>query len=227
MDQNQPSAIEPLVLDIVSDVVCPWCYIHFRRLEQARQTLAHLPLAVRWRPFQLDSTIPSDGIARSEYLTKKFGSQERIEQLYNAVAAEGKKAGIDFAFDKIEISPNTLDAHRVLHWAGTEGLDIQHRLVERLFVIFFEEGGDLSDHETLARAAEEAGMQKDVVLQLLSGEADKDLVRAEIAQANEMGVQGVPFTLIEQRYGLPGAQAPDVLTDAFQQVATAKAEGQF
>ncbi|WP_240535106.1 DsbA family oxidoreductase [Notoacmeibacter marinus] len=219
MDQSPPSSINPLILDIVSDVVCPWCYIHFRYLEKARQSLPDLPLAIRWRPFQLDSTIPSGGIARSDYLINKFGSQERIEQLYDTVAKEGESAGIDFAFDKIEISPNTLDAHRVLHWAGTENLDIQHRLVERLFVIFFEEGGNLADHQTLAAAAEEAGMQKDVVLTLLAGDADRDLVLEEIVQANEMGVQGVPFTLIEQRYGLSGAQPPETLTAALRNVA--------
>ncbi|MCP1200734.1 DsbA family oxidoreductase [Notoacmeibacter sp. MSK16QG-6] len=227
MSQSFPSSTNPLLLDVVSDVVCPWCYIHFRRLEAARQSLPEIPLAIRWRPFQLDSTIPPEGVERRSYMLKKFGSQKRLDQLNEVVRKEGQSVGIDFAFAKIDRSPNTLDAHRVLHWAGTEDLAVQHRLVERLFVLFFEEGGDLSDHETLAEAAKDAGMDKAIVLQLLAGDADKDLVREEIAQANEMGVQGVPFTLIEQRYGLPGAQTPDVLADALRQVAGAKAEGQF
>ncbi|RLQ87855.1 DsbA family oxidoreductase [Notoacmeibacter ruber] len=221
------SPASPLTLDIVSDVVCPWCYIHFRRLEEARSAMPDLPVAIRWRPYQLDPTIPPEGVERQSYMLNKFGSQDRLDQLHAAISKEGKAAGIDFAFDKIKTSPNTLDAHRVLHWAGTQDVTIQHRLVARLFQIFFEEGVDLSDHETLANAAEEAGMDKAIVSQLLQGDADADLVREEIAQANEMGIQGVPFTLIEQRYGLPGAQPPDVLANALRQVADAKANGEF
>ncbi len=227
MEQTPPNAANPLVLDVVSDVVCPWCYIHFRRLEEARRALGELPLAIRWRPFQLDPTIPEDGVDRNEYMIKKFGSRERIAQLNEAVTNEGKSAGIDFAFDKIAVSPNTLDAHRVIHWAGTQDLAVQHKLVERLFVLYFEEGADLSDHEVLASAAEDAGLEKAIVQRLLGTDADKELVQEEIAQASEMGVQGVPFTLIEQRYGLPGAQPPEVLADALQQVAQARTQGEF
>ena len=227
MNDIQPRATNPLILDIVSDVVCPWCYIHFRRLEQARQSMADVPLAVRWRPYQLDPTIPSEGVDRKQYMLKKFGDSDRVAQLNAAVTQEGESAGITFAFEKIAKSPNTLDAHRLIHWAGTQDILIQHRLVERLFQLFFEEGGDLSDHETLASAGAEVGLEKAVLLQLLESDADADMVKEEIAQANEMGVQGVPFTLIEQRYGLPGAQPPDVLVNALQQVAEAKSQGQF
>ena len=206
---------EPLTIDIVSDVVCPWCYIGKRNLEAA---LADSPLSdieIRWRPYQLDPTIPPEGISRRAYLERKFGA--RVDEIYSRVAAAGREAGIDFAFERIERSPNTLDAHRLIRWAQSVGK--QDEIVERLFRSFFVEGRDVGDHAILLEAASDVGMEPDVVARLLAGDADKEAVREEIATAQRLGVTGVPFFIFAGRFGMPGAQPPEILANAIQQAA--------
>lgn len=149
----------PLTIDIVSDVVCPWCYIGKRNLEAALQQLPDSNIEVRWHPYQLDPTIPPEGIARRVYLERKFGA--RVDEIYTRVAAAGRQAGLDFAFDRIERSPNTLDAHRLIRWSQSVGK--QDAVVERLFRAFFIEGRDIGDRAVLVDAASEAGMEADVV----------------------------------------------------------------
>ncbi|MGA8603184.1 MAG: DsbA family oxidoreductase, partial [Beijerinckiaceae bacterium] len=161
---------EPLTIDIVSDVVCPWCYIGKRNLEAALAELPRDDIEIRWRPYQLDPTIPPEGIARRAYLERKFG--ERVDEIYTRVAAAGRDAGIDFAFDRIERSPNTLDAHRLIRWSQSVGKQVE--LVERLFRDFFVEGRDVGDRAVLIEAAGAVGMELDVVKRLLAGNADKD-----------------------------------------------------
>jgi predicted DsbA family dithiol-disulfide isomerase len=205
----------PLTIDIVSDVVCPWCYIGKRNLEAA---LAAGPVGdteIRWRPYQLDATIPAEGIARRTYLERKFGT--RVDEIYARVAAAGREAGIDFAFDRIERSPNTLDAHRLIRWAQSAGR--QNDIVEELFRSFFIEGRDIGDHTVLTETAVAAGMDAEVVRRLLAEDADKESVREEIATAQRLGVTGVPFFIFAGRFGLPGAQPAEILANAMSKAA--------
>jgi predicted DsbA family dithiol-disulfide isomerase len=211
---------ERLTIDIVSDVVCPWCYIGKRNLEAALATLPANDIEIRWRPYQLDATIPPEGIARRAYLERKFGA--RIDEIYARVAAAGREAGLDFAFDRIERSPNTLDAHRLIRWAQSAGK--QNEVVERLFRSFFIEGRDIGEHAILIESASEAGMEPELVARLLDGEADKESVREEIATAQRLGVTGVPFFIFAGRFGLPGAQPAEVLASAINKAADKSGE---
>jgi predicted DsbA family dithiol-disulfide isomerase len=210
----------PLTIDIVSDVVCPWCYIGKRNLEAALAARPVGDVEIRWRPYQLDATIPPEGIARRTYLERKFGT--RVDEIYGRVAVAGHEAGIDFAFDRIERSPNTLDAHRLIRWAQSAGR--QNDIVEELFHSFFIEGRDIGDHAVLTETAAAAGMDAEVVQRLLPGDADKESVREEIATAQRLGVTGVPFFIFAGRFGLPGAQPAEVLADAISKAAEKSGE---
>ncbi|MBV9395281.1 MAG: DsbA family oxidoreductase [Methylobacteriaceae bacterium] len=211
---------EPVTIDIVSDVVCPWCYIGKRNLEAALATLPADDVQIRWRPYQLDPTIPPEGIARRAYLERKFGA--RVDEIYARLAAAGRDAGLDFAFDRIERSPNTLDAHRLIRWAQSAGK--QNEVVEQLFRSFFIDGRDIGEHAILIETATEAGMDPDLVARLLEGEADKESVREEIATAQRLGVTGVPFFIFGGRFGLPGAQPAEVLVSAIKKAAEKSGE---
>jgi predicted DsbA family dithiol-disulfide isomerase len=220
------SAENSITVDVVSDVVCPWCFIGQKRLDKAIAA-ADVEVHVRWRPFQLDPTIPPDGMDRRQYMLGKFGSEERIQQIHARIEPLGKAEGIHFAFGAIKVAANTLDAHRVIRWAGAAGEDVQNRLVRRLFQLNFEEGANLGDHAVLAKAAGEAGMDASVVETLLPTDADVDAVRNEIATASRMGITGVPCFLLEGKYAVMGAQDADTLADAIRQVAQAKARGEL
>ncbi|HEX2255508.1 MAG TPA: DsbA family oxidoreductase [Afifellaceae bacterium] len=205
----------PLQLDVVSDVMCPWCYIGKRRLEKAVE-LADVTLDLRWRPYQLDPTLPAEGKPRAAYLAEKFGSLERAGERYAAIRAAGAAEDIPFAFERIAMSPNTLDAHRLIRWAANAGPEVQDRVVEALFRGYFVEGRDIGAHPVLVEIAAEAGMDAALVAELLAGEADRELVRREVDLAREMGVTGVPTFIIANRYAVIGAQAPHQLAEAFQ-----------
>ncbi|XHB99249.1 DsbA family oxidoreductase [Nitratireductor sp. ac15] len=215
----------PVTIDVVSDVVCPWCYVGRARLQKALEVVPELAVDIRWRPFQLDPTIPSGGKSRQAYLTGKFGDEERIRQMHEQLSTVGAAEGIDFNFEAIEISPNTLNAHRVIRWAATAEPGVQDLLVGRLFALYFEEGADIGGSAVLVQAARDAGMDAAVVETLLATDADKAEVEQEIATAQQMGVTGVPCFLLEGRYAVVGAQEPATLADAIRQVAQAKADG--
>lgn len=217
----------PLSIDVVSDVVCPWCYIGLKRLDAAIAEANDVTVDIRWRPYQLDGSIPAGGTDRKQYMLAKFGSEDRLAEIHARVAEAGRDAGIAFAFDAIRVSPNTLDAHRVIRWAGTEGHAVQSNVVRRLFAMYFEEGRDIGDHAMLTEAARDSGMDGAVVEALLASDADTEAVKAEIDTAAQMGVRGVPCYLVEGRYAIMGAQEPAVLVDAIRQVATAKARGEL
>ena len=216
-----------LSVDVVSDVVCPWCFIGQKRLDKAVAAAGDIDVHVNWRPFQLDPTIPRGGQDRRQYMLAKFGSEQRIRDIHARIEPLGAAEGIAFAFDAIEVAPNTLDAHRVARWAGAAGEAVQNRLVRRLFQLYFEEGADVGDHAVLAAAAREAGMDAAVVETLLPTDADVEAVRNEIATASRMGITGVPCFLIEGKYAVMGAQETDVLADALRQIAAAKARGEL
>ncbi len=222
MDDRQSISV-----DVVSDVVCPWCYIGQKRLGKAVAGLADVDVHVRWRPFQLDPTIPAEGKDRRAYMLDKFGSEERIHQIHARIEPLGAAEGIAFAFDAIKVAPNTLDAHRVIRWAGAVGETEQNRLVDRLFKLNFEEGANLGDYAVLVEAARDSGMDTSIVESLLPTDADVEAVRAEIATASRMGITGVPCFLLENKYAVMGAQDVNALADAIRQVAAAKARGEL
>lgn len=202
----------PITIDVISDVMCPWCLIGKRRLEQALASRADTPVEVRWRPFQLDPTIPENGMDRQKYLQNKFGGPDGAKEVYDRVREAGAAEGIEFRFEDIKKSPNTVNAHRLIRWASS--FDAQEKIVERLFNLYFIEGADLTDHATLLDAAEGAGMERDVVQQLLESDADKDSVQEEIVMAGQMGVTGVPCFIVDQKYAVMGAQPAEVIAGA-------------
>jgi predicted DsbA family dithiol-disulfide isomerase len=212
---------EPLTIDIVSDVVCPWCYLGEKRLEQALAEEAG-PVVVRWRPYQLDPTIPEGGLDRAEYMEKKFGKSGRLQSVHDNLTRLGAEVGLPFAFDKITRSPNTLDAHRLIRWATSAG--VQSRVVDRLFEAYFVEGRDIGDRVVLTEIAAECGLDADLVERLLAEGADSEVVRQEVEQAQAMGVSGVPFFIFAGRLGVPGAQEPSALRQAMAEARQAMAE---
>ena len=214
-------------IDVVSDVVCPWCFLGGKRLQAAIAAIKDIDVTVRWRPFQLDPTIRPEGKDRKEYMRAKFGDGDRLKQVHANLVSLGAVEGISFDFDAIRVSPNTLDAHRVIRWAGTAGEAVQNRLVEELFSRYFERGENTGDAGVLIEAARAAGMDAAVVETLLPTDADADAVRAEIGTAARMGVTGVPCFLLEGKYAVMGAQDTAVLADAIRQVAAAKARGEL
>ena len=216
-----------ITIDVVSDVVCPWCFIGQKRLDKALAAVPDIDVSVHWRPFQLDPTIPPEGKDRKAYMLAKFGSEERLREIHARIEPLGEAEGIDFAFEAIKVSPNTLDAHRVIRWAGAAGAEVQNHLVRNLFQLYFEKGMNIGDHAVLAEAARDAGMDAAVVESLLSSDADRDAVSTEAGTASRMGITGVPCFLLEGKYAVMGAQDADTLADAIRQVAAAKARGEL
>ncbi len=213
---------EPVTIDVVSDTICPWCYIGKKRLEQALALRPGLAVDVRWRPFLLDPTIPKGGVDRREYLENKFGGPERAREVYGQIEAAAASEGLDVHFDRIGRTPNTIDSHRVIRWATTSGR--QSELVEALFRRYFCEGANIEDPDVLVSAAEEVGIDGALVRDLLAGDADRDLVEKEIALAQQLGVTGVPCFIIANRFGVMGAQSPEILAEALDRAVAEAAE---
>lgn len=211
-------------IDIVSDVMCPWCYIGKRKLEEALGDLDGIDVSIRWRPYQLDPTLPPEGRDRREYLENKFGGPERAKEIYANIEAAGRNEGLDFNFAKIAVSPNTLDAHRLIRWASNESEEVQNIVVEKLFKLFFMEGVNVGDHKVLIEVAREAGMDAAVVESLLATDKDRDAVSQEIETARQMGVTGVPCFIVDQKYALMGAQPAEQIKAAIHHaISEAKA----
>ena len=208
-------------LDVVSDTVCPWCYIGKKRLDQALAIHGGEGITLVWRPFQLDASIPPGGVDRKAYLEKKFGA-ERAKDVGNTIREFGHAVGIDFRFDLIEKSPNTMDSHRLIRWAGTAGC--QNEMVDSVFRRYFEQGQDIGSHDVLIDAADEVGMDTDIVRDLLSKDADRDLIAREDAMAREIGIQGVPSFVINSQWVVTGAQEPETLVRMFNKLLAREAE---
>jgi predicted DsbA family dithiol-disulfide isomerase len=213
---------QSITVDVVSDVVCPWCFIGQKRLDKAVAAVPEVTVDIHWRPYQLDPTIPPEGKDRKQYMLAKFGSEERIREIHQRIEPLGVAEGILFDFAAIKVAPNTLDAHRVIRWAGTAGDGVQNQLVRRLFQLNFEEGANIGDPAVLIEAARESGMDVAVVETLLPTDADRDAVASEIATASRMGITGVPCFLLEGKYAVMGAQDAETLADAIRQVAAEK-----
>lgn len=218
-----------MTVDVISDVVCPWCFIGMKRLDRALALVGDLDVSVRWRPYQLDPTIPRAGLPRREYMLAKFGSAEKLRAIHDHVAGIGEAEGIRFNFDSMKTAANTLDAHRLIRWAGSpkSPQGTQTRMVRRLFELNFEEGRDIGDRAVLVELAGELGMDAPLVETLLASNADEESLRAEIDSAAQMGITGVPSFILESRYALVGAQDAEALADALRQVAAAKANGEL
>lgn len=206
-------------LDIISDPICPWCYIGKTRLDRALEKVPDHPFDIRWRPFQLNPDMPREGMDRREYLEKKFGGKEGALRVYGQIAEHAEADGLDIAFDKITRTPNTLDAHRLIRWAQVENL--QNTIMTDLFDRYFRLGEDISDHNILSEIAGNAGMDSAVVLRLLSGDTDLAEVQAEDNQAREMGVQGVPCFIVAGAHVVSGAQPTEMWDQVIAEIKQA------
>ncbi|MGH8278792.1 MAG: DsbA family oxidoreductase [Gammaproteobacteria bacterium] len=200
-------------VDVFSDVVCPWCYVGKRHLESALADATPGPTDIHWHAFQLNPDLPPEGRERSEYLRAKFGSAVSAERLHGRVTDAGKEAGIEFQFDKITRSPNTFQAHRLIQLAQTRGLGNQ--AAEMLFRGYFLDGRDLGDAATLAALGHAAGLEGDLD-GFLAGEEQADTVRADLALARQIGISGVPFYILGNRYTLSGAQPAATFVQALK-----------
>ncbi len=216
---------EATSIDVYSDVVCPWCYIGKRKLEQALLELSAQNVAVtpNWRAFQLNPDMPVAGMARTEYVATKFGGPARAGEIYARVTAAGSAVGIAFQFDKIERQPNTINAHRLIAYAGSRGQ--QDAVMEALFRGFFLELRDIGDVGVLGDIAASAGLERDAVHQYLTSDQGAAAARQEDAVARQLGISGVPFFVFGGKYAVSGAQAPDTLVAAYRQAAEELATG--
>jgi len=195
-------------LDIFSDPICPWCYIGKARLDRALEARPDHPFSIEWHPFQLNPQMPAEGMDRRAYLEGKFGGKEGAVQAYLPVVEEAARAGLDIDFEAIKRTPNTLNAHRLIHWAGLE--QRQTLVVAKLFKAYFNEGRDIGNPEVLADIGAETGMDRDMVLRLLKSDADGDDIQARDQDAREKGVRAVPTFLIAGQHVVPGAQTSDL-----------------
>lgn len=222
------SAKRDLHIDIYSDVVCPWCYVGKRRLEQALETTGlRSAVVVQWRPFQLNPTMPEQGMDRRVYMEAKFGSAQEIAAIHDRLAAVGRSVGIEFAFDRVARAVNTFQAHRLIRYAATvggpSGQDRQDCIVEALFAAYFLEGRNIGELDTLAQVAGQAELDSETVRRFLSGRDDVEAVREEEARGRHLGIRGVPFFVIQGPGGvietLSGAQPPEIFTTVLQQMS--------
>ncbi len=198
-----------IAIDVVSDTVCPWCFIGKRRLGKALASRPDISFAVRWRAYRLDPTVPRQGLERKAYLKARFGDDDRIRRMGDAIRDAGATEGIQFAYERIARTPNTLDSHRLIRWAASAG--VQDKVVECLFKAYFEEGRDIGSAPVLCDIADTAGMDRELVSRLLASEADVELIEREDALAHQMGISGVPTFIFANRYATSGAHEPEVL----------------
>jgi len=205
---------KPLRIDVVSDVVCPWCFIGKRRLEKAAALTPDIPLDVHYHPYFLNDWIPREGTTREEYLTKKFGSVDAYRGMATRVAEAAAQEGLTYAVDKIARQPNTLDSHRLIHWGGLQGKGPEMK--QRMMDLYFTEGADLTDREVLARVAGEVGLDADEVRARLATEEDVAETTQAANAAKEAGINGVPTFIIDGRYAVSGAQPPEMLAQVIR-----------
>ncbi len=205
-------------LDIFSDPVCPWCLIGKANLDRALEAHPEHPFSIQWHPFQLNPSMPMGGVDKREYLTKAFGSEERLDEIHVRLADTARKAGIDLDPDKPTRLPNTLNAHRLIHWAGLEGR--QSAVVSALFRSYWMEGRDIGEADVLADVAAQAGMESAAVLRLLASDADADDISARDTDSRDKGVNAVPTFLIAQQYVISGAQPPEVWAEVIAELIT-------
>jgi predicted DsbA family dithiol-disulfide isomerase len=212
--------MKPVIkIDIVSDVVCPWCFIGKRRIEKAMTTLSRdFDFEVSYLPFELNPQTPKEGFNQKEYLSNKFGGEERYHQITERVTNVASQEGLHFNFDKQLISPNTKDAHRVIWFAKKEGK--QHAVKEAFMKAYFEEGVDLTKKENIISVATSAGLDAERITSLLDSKEGLPEVNQLEQQNYQRGISGVPFYIINNQYGISGAQPVDVFNQALQQIGS-------
>jgi predicted DsbA family dithiol-disulfide isomerase len=215
------SSHQPVRIDVVSDVVCPWCFIGKRRLEKALALNPDIPVEVHWRPYFLNDWIPREGISREQYLTTKFGSPERYKGIAQRVSAAAAAEGLTYAIDRISRQPITLDAHRLIRWAG--GIGKAADMKQKLMDLYFTEGADLTNHAVLVQAAADIGLDAEDIRAALASDQDVAEVEGEALSAKEAGIEGVPCFIFGGKFAVSGAQAPEYLADAIVRVAQAAA----
>lgn len=201
-------------LDILSDPICPWCYIGKAQLDRALGP--DHPFEIEWHPFQLNPDMPKEGMDRRTYLETKFGGKENAIKVYSRIADVSEAAGLSIDFAAIKRTPNTLDAHRLIHWAGLEGR--QTAVVSFLFKAYFTEGRDIGDQKVLLEIAQTAGMDCQMVERLLSSDADRQEVKERDAHARARGVTGVPTHIVGNQHVLPGAQPTELWTKVIEDI---------
>ncbi len=211
-------------LDVLSDPICPWCYIGKTNLEKALAAVQDHPFVIEWHPFQLNPEMPIEGMDRRTYLESKFGGKDAAVRAYAPVVEHAEKAGITINLDAIKRTPNTLNAHRLIHWAGIESK--QNAVVDALFQAYFVDGKDIGDIATLADIGAAAGMERDVLENLLNGDSDTDTIRDRDSHSRKMGVTSVPTFIVANQHAVPGAQPPElwaqVIKDITDQLETAE-----
>ena len=195
-------------LDIVSDPICPWCYIGKTLLDQALEERPDHGFEIAWHPFQLNPEMPAGGMDRREYLEHKFGGQAGALRAYAPIVERAEAAGLSIDFSAIKRTPNTLDAHRLIHWAGVE--DMQNDMAMALFRAYFEEGRDIGDHEVLADLADSLSMDGAMIMRLLRSDADREDIANRDKQFREMGITGVPTFIVAGQHAVPGCQPADL-----------------
>lgn len=208
---------EKITIDIVSDVVCPWCYVGKKRLEDALTQMGNPDdVEINWHPFQLDPTVPPEGMDRKKYFIKKFGDESRIQQMSDHLTQVGRQEGIDFNLDTIPHAINTLPLHALLHVAGQEGFKPEAE--EMLFKAYFTDGKDLRNEEVLTELFSAYGWDREKITRILTDDAIAYEVRQEINHYQSMGVRGVPFFIVNNKYGISGAQPAEVFVQALTTV---------
>lgn len=211
------AAKQSLTVDVVSDVVCPWCYIGKRRLENALAEVGDVDVQVRWHPFFLNPWVPREGISRDEYLTTKFGSVEAYGKIAGRVVDTAAAEGLEYHPGLVKRQPNTLDCHRLIHWAEAAGKSAEVK--QRLMELYFRDGGDLTAPEVLVQAAADCGLDADDIRKRLATDEDVELISQQAQSAAQAGVSGVPTFILGNKYGISGAQPADQLAKAIRQVA--------
>ena len=211
---------QPVRIDVVSDVVCPWCFIGKHRLEKALALTPDIPVEVHWRPYFLNDWIPREGMAREQYLTTKFGSPERYKGIAQRVGAAAAEEGLVYAADKMKRQPNTLDCHRLIRWA--EGIGKAAEMKQRLMDLYFTEGADLTNRAVLVQAASDVGLDPEDVRAALDSDQDVAEVEQEAQSAKEAGIEGVPCFIFGGKFAVSGAQSPEYLAEAIARAAEAQ-----
>jgi predicted DsbA family dithiol-disulfide isomerase len=207
-------------LDILSDPICPWCYIGKAHLDRALAQVPDHPFIIEWHPFQLNPEMPREGMDRRTYLETKFGGRDRAVEVYARIADAAQAAGIEIDFAAIDRTPSTLDAHRLIHWAGLEGR--QTAAVSSLFRAYFREGCDIGDRSVLLSIADGIGLDRPMIERLLESDADAEDIRARDAHARARGVTGVPTFVIGERHVVPGSQPPELWRQVIDEFAPAQ-----
>jgi predicted DsbA family dithiol-disulfide isomerase len=199
---------QPIKLDIMSDPICPWCFIGKAYLDKALSAHPNHPFLIEWHPFQLNPDMPANGMGRREYLEGKFGGKEAAVRAYAPVVESAKTAGVAIDFEGMQRTPNTINAHRLIHWAGIEGR--QTAAVSALFKAYFTDAHDIGDPDVLIDIAKSVEMNGDVVKRLLDSDEDLKLIQDRDKHSRKMGINSVPTFIIANQHAVPGAQPPEL-----------------